>query len=178
MCNSDDIVIQRAKQVGDLAEQFVLSNAVMATRKILEDEGLKTFDLANQREKIENSNTISEIDACKCEALKSINKTVNVIVGFSASVAEARTFYSNNYFEIILPKPSQDPISTREIENLRKLLGHELGHLTLHLSELIELQHNMSGTLKIVDPKFEQEAELFAEETIRIRKNHIKRLWG
>jgi hypothetical protein len=173
-----DAVINRAKQVGDLAEWFVLSNAVMATRKLLQDEAARSCDLESKRTAVQNAATDEGVSASKADAFKNIKSVPRIVVDFSDRVDDARTFMAENgYFEMILPMPS-NPITIEEIERLRMLVGHELGHLMLHLDEMLRIGHHYRGTKCIDDEELEKEAELFSEETVRLRREHIKRLWS
>ena len=61
-----------------------------------------------------------------------------------------------------------------DIPKLRKLVGHELGHLVLHFDELVSKAVEWKGTLDIRDPKKETEADRFAEELIRLRDEHLR----
>jgi Zn-dependent peptidase ImmA (M78 family) len=60
-----------------------------------------------------------------------------------------------------------------DIPNLRKLVGHELGHLALHLDELLTKTGHTLGTKAIQDPVKESDADKFAEELIRLRDEHL-----
>ena len=166
---------KRAAEVNNKAEEFTLSHAVMAMRAILEQENKerKTTWRKEKKEELKAGHspiTDKEYEAKHKEFLE-CNKKTFVIVDYLAKIPfeGARTYLGEGYIEILLPSSLKN-----DIPKLRKLVGHELGHLALHFDELVSNAVHTQGTLKIQDPEKEAQANRFADELIRLRDEHLR----
>jgi hypothetical protein len=84
----------------------------------------------------------------------------------------------SEHFEIILPsKTNNIPVLSYKNkklskESIRFLVGHELGHLWLHLDEVRKLINNFKGT-NLLPQELETEANNFSFELSDLRDKHI-----
>jgi hypothetical protein len=113
-------------------------------------------------------------------------------------VSGARTFYyervvpsetnlagtsksKSEHFEIILPPKENEgdcPVSYENGKISKKsrrfLIGHELGHLWLHLDEVRKLINNLEGTQFLSqDKNLESDATIFSNKISELRDDHI-----
>jgi hypothetical protein len=165
---------ERAAEVNKKAEEFTLSHAVMAVRAILEqeNEGQKT-NLVKTKEELKTGHspiTDEEYEAKRKEFF-GYNRRAFVVVDYLSKLTfeGARTYLGEGYIEMVLPDSLK-----KDISRLRKLVGHELGHLALHFDELVSLAPHTYGTEEIRDPEKEAQANRFADELIRLRDEHLK----
>ena len=167
---------KRAAEVNNKAEEFTLSHAVMAMRAILEQENKEQKTIwRKEKEKLKTGHspiTDKEYEAKHKEFLE-CNKKTFVIVDYLSiefPFEGARTYLGEGYIEIVLPSSLK-----KDIPKLRKLVGHELGHLALHFDELVSMPAGKTqGTLEIQDPEKEAQANRFADELIRLRDEHLR----
>jgi hypothetical protein len=62
------------------------------------------------------------------------------------------------------------------VKKLRRLTAHELGHIALQTKELLE-DESTQGTILLSNGDTEREADFFAEELLRFRREWNKRLF-
>jgi Zn-dependent peptidase ImmA (M78 family) len=62
------------------------------------------------------------------------------------------------------------------VKKLRRLTAHELGHIALQTKELLE-DESTQGTILLSNGDIEREADFFAEELLRFRREWNKRLF-
>ena len=165
----------RAAEVNNKAEEFTLSHAVMAMRAILEQEN-KGQKVALQKakdelKKTDHSPVTDEEYEAKRKELFGYNRRPFIIVDYLNKLTPegARTYLGNGYIEILLPNSLKN-----DIPKLRKLVGHELGHLALHFDELVATVGQKNGTKTIRELEKEAQADRFADELIRLRDEHLK----
>lgn len=161
----------RAAEVNKKAEEFTLSHAVMAMQAILEQEAKPSFLKAKKELKAGHSQITDEEYETKRKELLGYNKRAFIVIDYldMLTPSGARTYLGNGYIEITLPSSLKN-----DIPKLRKLVGHELGHLALHFKELIPTVGKKDGTKIIREPEKEAQADRFAEELIRLRDEHLK----
>lgn len=166
----------KAKAISDLSKQFYLSHTRDACEnflysqlddiynskindikhKIAEAEGEKLDNLIEEKQNIE----------------REIKETrFRIYIDYSDKISYARTVKINNGYEIVTPKPN--PKCKESIMSVRKSIAHELGHLILHLEDLV-CTHDTRGTKLIKDPSKEKEANEFADEIIRLKSEYYK----
>ena len=164
----------RAAEVNKKAEEFTLSHAVMAMRAILEQENeeLKAILLKTKEDLKTGHSPISDEEyEAKRKEFFGYNRRAFVIVDYLNKLPfeGARTYLGEGYIEIVLPDSLK-----KDISKLRKLVGHELGHLALHFDELVSKTPHTYGTEGIRDPEKEAQANRFADELIRLRDEHLR----
>jgi hypothetical protein len=171
-------VKERAREVNNVAEEFSLSHAVMALRRILEDEIKSRCSpaLRELKQSIidEPEKEISEFERLKKGIFNLEHNRVFIVVDYidEMHLSGSRTITSDgDYIEIILPGSLRG-----DIDGLRNALGHELGHLALHIDELFAnaKKYPYQGTAMIRDPEKEREAHDFAVELVLLRNEHLK----
>jgi hypothetical protein len=161
--------------INDRAEEFTLSHAVMALRAILDDNNRHNLQIALTKAKADLISGHLPITDEEYEAKRKIlfeHKRAFIVVDYLDKVLPegARTYAGNGYIEIVLPSSLKG-----DMPKLRKLVGHELGHIALHLDDLISDVCRVDGTRAIRDPKKEKEADDFADELIRLRDEHLRK---
>ena len=165
----------RAAEVNNKAEEFTLSHAVMAMQAILEQENKKPKPALLKAKKELKTGYLQITDEeyeAKRKELFGYNRRAFIIVDYLDLLTPegARTYLGDGYIEILLPSSLKN-----NIPKLRKLVGHELGHLALHFDELISTVGRKDGTKTIQEPEKEAQADRFAEELIRLRDEHLKK---
>jgi len=165
---------KRAAEVNNKAEEFTLSHAVMAMRAILEQENKEQKTVLRKvKEELKAGRspiTDEEYEAKRRELFR--YGRYFVIVDYLSSkfpFEGARTYLGNGYIEIVLPDSLK-----KDIPKLRRLVGHELGHLALHFDELVSKVGEKNGTKVIRDLEKEAQADRFAKELIRLRDEHLR----
>jgi len=196
-------IIKKAQELNALSEGFTLSHAVLATAKMIEEHKKQSRaseecgDDALMKASIEdyekiNSKSLSEMTDEKVYiSINDLPKTYRS--------NEARTFHyerlappvtgcanqsRSEHYEILLPpkiNESDCPVSY-ENGNISKksrrfLVGHELGHLWLHLDDVRKLINNTEGThLLSQNIDLESEATRFSIKLSKYRDEHILKM--
>lgn len=169
---------ERARLVNNTAEEFSLSHAVMALRRIIEEENeAKCSPTLNELKKkiIENPEyKVSDFEKLKKSIFNLDHNRVFIVVDYldEMQIAGSRTITSDgDYIEIVLPGALKN-----DVDGLRETLGHELGHLALHLDDLYQhvVKYPFQGTSMIKDPIKEKEANIFAAELVSLRAEHLR----
>lgn len=208
--NSTKDIIDKAKKLHELSEDFSLSHAVFATAKMIEDKknfpynssdeeflknykgnlkDLKQETIANER--IKNStqeNVYISVSILSSESFAEGARTYlyeRSALPFSYKNKEFRedelktlSLSESEHFEIILPPKTGNERSLKyEGEKpskkcFRFLIGHELGHLWLHLNEVRETVNKVEGT-KLLPPELEEEANRFSFELSEHRDTRL-----
>ncbi|MDR0308118.1 MAG: ImmA/IrrE family metallo-endopeptidase [Chitinispirillales bacterium] len=192
-------IIKKANELHELAKVFSLSHAVFATGKVIED-GKRQFTSGNDDKFVNyDTMEVQEIDRCMQDIKGKENVTdekvyvsVGCLEGDSSVTERSRTFYYkrkmlpersgaslsfSEHFEIILPSKKQEiPIVDYDKDgkllkrSIRFLVGHELGHLWLHLDEIRRNINEFSGAKFSKDK--EEEANAFSFELSRLRDEY------
>lgn len=198
-------VIKKATELNSLSEEFTLSHAVLATARMIEKQKESSkvsgedIDDMLLNSPLEDYEKIYEKRLNRMTDGKVYISVSNLLVDKSKA-QEARTFYyerivppktgcfgesRSEHFEILLPpKTNEDemPVSYDKNRNISKgsnrfLVGHELGHLWLHLDEVRRLINNIGGTQLLSHDKIlESEATIFSNKLSEFRDEHIKKM--
>jgi len=168
-------ILKKADELNELAEKFTLSHAVLATAKKIEDDKL------------------SPKNGSKGTLDKAYISVANLSCNINGSVNGARTFYYkrevnpetqfggpsySEHFDIILPaKPSNADVLIFDNGKISKkserfLVGHELGHLWLHLEDVRKTINKTDGT-KSLPVELEPEANTFSFELSELRDKRL-----
>ena len=129
------------------------------------------------------------------EPISAVNITIKQITSGESSTENARTFYFKTKvcgfiadgkssivenFDIIIPsKESNIKVVERDKNKklskncIRFLVGHELGHLWLHLDKVRETMDKGAGT-RTLDKKLEPDADCFSFQISELRDKHLK----
>jgi len=186
----------KVSKLSELSEDFTLSHAVLATAKMIEDTVKKRRNSEKEDEKFlenyEKNNLKNEYISKRIEQNGTKDKIyISVEYLSDKSTTEgARTFCYNRevhpiegeeisrseHFEIVLPPKDRIPVLAYENKRLSKkcvrfLVGHELGHLWLHLDKIREIK-DIRGT-SLLPKELESEANAFSFELSDIRDKHI-----
>jgi hypothetical protein len=190
----DKNISDKVRKLNELAEDFTLSHAILATAKMIEDE--KNLFNSEDENFLENFKNLEEKDLKQRIEQKSEMTLEKVYISVGNLSAEstalgARTYrYSremlskidgakpslSEHFEIILPPKGSVPVLAYKNKKLSKecvrfLVGHELGHLWLHLDKIRDVK-NFQGTISL-PAELEQEANKFSFELSNLRDEHI-----
>jgi Zn-dependent peptidase ImmA (M78 family) len=176
-------ILKCAQKVDEVARKFVLSHAVMAVRKIIEDEFKKVEQAQEEeieaiKETLKTKNlTPAQVNELrkKVEVTLKPSHRIHIVADYCVGVHEgsARTIRcKDNLFEILLP---QSLIDEDKPSELRKLVGHELGHFMFDFNELLSYGNDTLGTNLIDDSEKERRCDLFATNLIELRDNDYVR---
>ena len=184
-------VKEKAKQVNDTSMDYHLSHAVFACNKIIESEfkeyiSKRVAKLNDQLLSAEKSNNADKIG----EVLREIDllkRPFRIYVEYfdEKNTAMARVVHlqiSNQlviYLPIALLRQSINADGSYNIDvvkKLRHLTAHELGHIALQTRELLE-DEGTQGSILLSNGDTEKEANLFADELLRLRHERNKRLF-
>jgi hypothetical protein len=199
--------MDKARKLNEIAEDFTLSHAVLATAKMIENRNR----LSSSEESDDgDAKLLADYENCKgnlkklkneCErrveqeneiALEKVYISVDTLSSESTTEG-ARTYLykrkmlpeveggklsNSEHFEIILP-PKTNGVPVLDYKNgklskksVRFLVGHELGHLWLHLDEIRRNINRTRGT-NTLPSELEAEANSFSFELSDLRDNHI-----
>lgn len=178
----------RAGKVNDISLDYHLTHAVFACDKLLEDSfkeaGKKEIDRFNNalkkacREK--NDDIVAKLIKEK-KSLKLVKYHIFVDYIDMDDPNAGRVIKAENKLIISLPRKLLDQTKGENgafipdgIENLRKVMAHELGHIALHTDKLLFID-NMIGSNQL-DGEQEQEANWFATELLRLRHERNEKL--
>ena len=203
--NCEEDIVNKVKKLHELAKDFSLSHAVLATANMIEcdkksssdnsdEEFLKKYEDNLQRSK---QKTIKSMIDERIEQRRNEISSGKVYISVgnlsSKSTAEGARTYTyirrafseinskdlslSEHFEILLP-PKMDNYPEYDEEgrplkgSRRFLVGHELGHLWLHLDEVRKNINNLQGT-KLLPPELEEEANSFSFELSEFRDSRL-----
>jgi len=191
MAVDEKSVREKARQVNDISMNYHLSHAVFACNKILEADFAeyikkKTDNLKKNLMVAENSERIVEI-LKEIDRLKKPFRIHVYYFGYSdeKNTVRARVVHlpDSNQLVIYLPEAvlcrsiNEDGTYNKEaVKELRKLTAHEIGHIVLHTKELLE-DEGTQGSIFLSEGDTEKEADLFAEELLRLRHERNERLF-
>jgi hypothetical protein len=178
----------KAKEINDISLDYHLTHAVLACDKLLEEafktEGSKeTNVIKDQLQKAYKENDLTKIKEL-LEKKKLLNlEKYHIFVDFIDMDVEAgRVVKAENKFVVSLPKKLADNARKGDslfdqdnVQKLRRVMAHELGHIALHSGVLLTIE-NTNGS-KELRGKFEDEANCFADELLRLRDERNKRLF-
>lgn len=203
---NDSNIIKKAIELNSLAEEFSLSHAVLATARMIEEQKKSSLISDNSiSDDVLLNAPIEDYDKIREKRL--MDEITNNKVYISVSdlpndkirVSGARTFHyervvpsetniagtsRSEHFEIILPPKANEndsPVSyingNISKKSRRFLIGHELGHLWLHIDEVRKLINNLGGTQFLSqDKKLESDATIFSNKISVLRDDHILKM--
>lgn len=186
-------VCKVAAQVSDVSLDYHFTHAAFAGNKMLEDNFKerhhKEVSLIKKELKVAcQKNDTAEIDRL-IEREKYLRPPKHRIfvdyIKFDKAYslrAVARVVKAKDRFIITLPKSLIDGTRGADgsykpdpgnVQTLRRLMAHELGHIILHTDRLLSID-GIEGTREIVEKELEREADWFAEELMRLRLERNK----
>ena len=174
-----------AKKVSHISEQYQLIHSTyacqMLVKQIIMDEYTKKYDELSDRieKKISEGHKYDQEQLEKEELdmlIKQRSFHIDVAYIDTTSDEAARIVKIDNAFVINLSKSLATQIFNTDgsynyvtIHKIRKLMAHELGHIALHTKELFYI-NSTQGSKLIIDPKKEEEADLFGKNLLELRK--------
>lgn len=168
-----------ANEIGELSKDYYLAHSIVASEKKIENvlKGIFSEEIQMLKKKIrdtDNPDKIKELSKDK-EILETLLKTSrsHIFVDYieNMSSGSARVIKTGHHLTISLPKCLNDKSDDYKLKQLRKLIAHELGHIVLHTKEVIAID-SLNGSKEIKEPDKEQEADYFAEQLIKHRREH------
>ena len=184
-------ILLKAKEINDSSEQYQLIHATYAIQKNIENIVNEFYqhrlnELKKRiAEKLEKDIDIKEEQEEIQELKNMIGKKLFSIHIDYINISNddiARVVKVGNTFTIYLAASLRDSIYTEDkdynykaIAKIRKLMSHELGHLVLHTKNLL-LEEGLQGSLTIDDEDKEEEATLFGQELLYLRKERNKKI--
>ncbi|GHU51185.1 hypothetical protein FACS1894200_11140 [Spirochaetia bacterium] len=171
---------QKACQVNDVSSDYHLSHALCASNALIKKTAREHLDkeiknLKNRlKTAIERNDTVA-IDKIH-EEIGSLNRPVLIHVEYIDNMVEdgGRVVRINNQLIVSLPKKLVDGSRKKDgsldpdgVRRLRKLMAHELGHIVLHIDDLLDTE-NLQGD-KLLSLEAEDEADIFAKELLDLR---------
>lgn len=185
-------IYDRAEQVSHKSEQYQLIHATyacqMLIKQIIMDEFTKRYDSLLERieKKMLNGLNYEKEQAEKEEIAALIKqRSFHIDVAYIDTTSEddARIVKIYNAFVINLSKSLLNKIFEPDgnynyvtIHKIRKLMAHELGHIALHTKELFYID-GTQGSKLIIDPEKEEEANIFGEKLLELRKLRNKKVY-
>lgn len=181
-----------AKKVSNISEHYQLIHATyacqMLIKQIIMDEYGKRYDkLLEQIEEKMNAGLKYDKEQTEKEEIDSLIKqrSFHIDVAYIDTTSEdaARIIKIKNAFVINLSKTLAQQIFNSDgsynyeaIHKIRELMAHELGHLMLHTKELLYID-STQGSKLIRDPEKEEEANLFGNNLLELRKLRNERVY-
>lgn len=185
----------KAKEINSLAESFQLIHASYAVEEQLKEiikksynEKLNELNLQiarkienNPEKKIHIKRELEEKEQLE-KILKDNLFSIRICYINMKNPNAARVVKTNGSFIIYLAKSLKDEIFKEDgsynykvINQIRTLMSHELGHLVFHTKDLLS-DESLQGSLNIKDPEKEEEANLFGQELLRLRRERNKQI--
>ncbi len=184
-------ILSKAKEINDLSEQYQLIHATYASQEYIKGIIREYYQerLSQLKERISTKalnglDTSQEMsDKKELEQMIKRNRyTVNIDYIDVSNEDTARIVKVGTSFTIYLAKSLKDKIIDQSgaynykiIRKIRRLMGHEIGHIVLHTKELL-IDESTQGSLTIKDDEKELEADAFGEKLLELRRNRNKRI--
>lgn len=182
----------KAGEVTEVSEQFQLIHATYACQTLIKK--LVMDDLKQQYDEL--SKKIEEKMQLGCDYKEELKekqrldiliqqKAFHIDVAYIETTTEdaARVIKIDNAFVINLSRSLANRIFDAKgeynydvIRKIRELMAHELGHLILHTSDLLQI-NSTQGSKLIVDSEKETEADYFGECLLELRKLRNEKLY-
>lgn len=176
-----------AAQVNETSEMYQLIHAMFAIEKMYRDNSSNQYKakVGHILDRLGNPALGAEERENLVREAKNLreiySKKINILVDYIPQIQEnsARiTWTQSNTFMIVLPKSMESTrsadgkINFEVLAALRKLMAHELGHIVLH-SGLFDSPCDVQESHKQIEisDASEEEAELFADALISLRRN-------
>lgn len=190
--NRKNEICDIANKVSHTSEQYQLIHATyacqMMVKQTIMDEYIKKYDELSKRieEKICKGLKYDQEQLEKEELdLLIKQRSFHIDVAYIETTSEdaARIVKIDNAFVINLSKSlliqifnSDGSYNYAIIHKIRELMAHELGHIALHTKELFYID-STQGSKLIMDPQKEEEADLFGEQLLELRKLRNKKVY-
>lgn len=174
----------KAKEINDFSEQFQLLHATHASQEFIKDIVREAYQekLREVKKRIDEK-TERNLDATKelkekedLERVIGENRFLIDVDYIDVEPEIARVTKVGKFFSIYLARSLKDSMKKEDgrldynvIRDIRELMAHELGHIVLHTKEVLS-EEGTQGTLNIKDSEKEQEAKLFADELLNLRR--------
>lgn len=182
----------KAKDINNLSEQFQLIHATYAVQECIKNivkevytEKLNALTVRMIEKMQRDLNTDDELrEKQELEDLIKRNR-VSIDIGYidisDDNIARV-VKVGNSSFHIYLALSLRNSLFMEDgeynyetITKIRQLMSHELGHLVLHTKDLL-LEDGTQGSLTIRDSEKEEEADLFGEELLQLRKERNRKI--
>jgi len=173
---------EKAAQINESSLNYHLAHAVFACNKIVEDVFKKNSksrieELKKELQDAEKNNNEKKV----VEILLDIDRLgrpfriyVEYVQDMDIEGGRVVKLSMSNQFVISLPEDllskSRNKDGTYNIDGVKTLrhrMAHELGHIALHVEELLKID-GMQGSFTLTD-EAEKEANIFAEEILELR---------
>jgi len=183
------MVKQKADLINCISMDYHLSHAVFACNKITEAE-FKDNYLKNKKDEYKERLQAAE-NAGNIEEIARINKVIEQLKApyriyieyIKRGKARAIFLVPSNQFVITLPegllaqsRDANGAYNETGVKELRRTTAHELGHIALHIKDLLK-NPSTQGTLDMKG-KQEEEANLFSDELLALRYKRNKELFN
>jgi hypothetical protein len=169
----------KAREVNAISLDYHLSHALCASNALIKkkskDNLLKKTQALKERltaaKKADDDAAIVQIS----EEIGRLSRQVLICVEYVENMVEdgGRVVWINGQLIISLPRKLVDAARKRDdtldpagVRHLREIMAHELGHIVLHIDELLETDSHLQGD-KLLTP--EAEAWAFARELLDLR---------
>ena|GEM_PF-1995579 len=178
----------KAKEINKRSLDFHLANCSLACERMIQDEihiylEKERNEIKKKKDAAHKRNDLKEIEhlAAREESLskkRTIRIYIEYINGIGINEKSGRVVFFDNHFTINIPKTLLDKSVkenyeyTEYVKILRNIMAHELGHITLHWRELINLK-GIQGSRSIIGEK-DEEAKLFGESLLELRQKRNK----
>jgi ferredoxin len=183
-------VKQKAAQVNEISLDYHLSHAVFACNKIVEDvfkqhsEG-KVDNLSKALQKAKEHNDDKKISEIKND-IERLRRSFRIYIEYvpDMDIEGGRVIKLplSNQFVISLPgdllRQSRNDDGSYNIDGVKTLrhrMAHELGHIALHIEDLLEINSRQGA--KLLSEEAEKEADIFAAELIKLRHQRNEHIY-
>jgi hypothetical protein len=187
---SPEAIKEKARQINEASLNYHQAHAVFACNKILEDSfdkyvQVKEVEIKNQLEVAEKRGDHKRRDELLMEKDR-LGRPYRIYVDYVPNMdiegGRVIKLTDSNQLVISLPegllKNSRNEDGTYNpngVKKLRKRMAHELGHIALHIDKLLEID-GTQGAFDLSE-EAEKEAETFATELIRLRRERNKEIY-
>lgn len=184
-------VKQKAAQINKISEDYHLSHAVFACNRIVEDvfkrssqEKVKKLRGALQSaEKNGDTAKIAEITTEIDRLRRPFRIYVEYVHDMDINGGRVIKLPTSNQFVISLPgellrqsRNEDGSYNPRGVKTLRQRMAHELGHIALHVEELLDIDGTQGSRLLSDDA--EEEANIFSTELLLLRHERNAKLFN
>jgi len=178
---------KKAKEVSDVSMEYQLAHVIFACNKLTEAV-VKNINETKRLRLMERVN-VARTDGDRADIRKEMDALKNpyrIYVEYVNDMPEdgARVVRlpDSNHLVIVLPRKLLEKSlengwykSAEAVEKLRGTVAHEIGHIVLNIAKLME-NDSTRGSKDMGDNASENNARIFAEELIRLRKERNSKL--
>ena len=179
-----------AAQINTISLNYHLAHAVFACNKIVEDvfkrhSQKRIKNLKETLQEAEKKNDIKKISGILTE-IDRLGRPFRIYVEYVSDMdiegGRVIKLPLSNQFVISLPEDllrqswnSDGTYNTDGVKVLRNRMAHELGHIALHIEELLEIDGTQGS--KLLTKEAEDEANIFAVELLKLRHERNEQLY-